>query len=441
MRLRGATLADMVVLVVAADDGVMPQTIESIDHAKAAGVTIVVALNKIDRPDATDSNIQKIYGQLAEHGLNPVEWGGDVEVMKVSAETGEGVNELVEVLDYQADLLELTADFGGRGFGQVIEAELSPGRGPIARVMVQGGDLNVGDFVVIGRAFGKVRNMIDDHGRELKTAGPATPVEISGIDKVPDAGDKMYATDSLKRAEEIAQDRREKDRKQVLATTTAVTLDNVFDQMQANEVKELRVVLKADVQGSIEVLRKALEEQGSEEVKVRVLHAAVGGITDSDVLLAEASDAVVIGFQVIAAAKARAEAERRGVDVRLYRVIYDIIDDVKSALEGMLNPLQREDVLGHADVREVFRVSKVGAVAGCYVTDGEVRRSALIRVTRDGIVIEHDRKLDTLKRFKDDAREVKTGMECGMKIDGYDDIHPGDVLECYIQTEVKATLG
>ncbi|MBI1374236.1 MAG: translation initiation factor IF-2 [Phycisphaera sp.] len=440
MRSRGANLADIVVLVVAADDGVMPQTIESINHAKAAGVRIVVALNKMDRPDATDKNIQKILAQLADHELNPTEWGGETEVVKVSAMTGAGIPELIEVLDYQAELQELTADYGGSAYGQVIEAELDPGRGAVARVLVQEGHCKVGDFVVIGRAFGKVRSIMDDRGNQIVDAGPATPVEISGIDEVPDAGDKMYVTPTLKRAEEIATQRRHRERSTELAEKTKVTLDNVFAQMQAAQVKELRIVIKADVQGSVEVLKAALEKLVHDEVKVKVLHAAVGGITESDVLLAEASEAIIIGFNVIASQKARAEAEQRDVDIRLYRVIYDIIEDVTGALEGMLAPTKREDVLGHAEVREVFKVSKVGAVAGCYVTDGVVQRNALIRVTRDDIVIEHDRKLEQLKRFKDDAKEVKSGMECGMKIEGYDDIRQGDILECYVTTEVKSTF-
>ncbi|MEX0741621.1 MAG: translation initiation factor IF-2, partial [Phycisphaeraceae bacterium] len=440
MRSRGATLADIVVLVIAADDGVMPQTIESIDHAKAAGVAIVVALNKIDKPEATDSNIQKIYGQLAERELSPVEWGGQTEVIKVSAETGEGVKELVEILDYQAELQELTADYAGEAYGFVVEAQLDPGRGPIARVLVQEGRMRVGDTVVAGRGFGKVRSLMDDKGKLIEEAGPATPVEVSGLDQVPDAGDKLYVTSGLRQAEEIAEYRRDNERKHELASKNKITLANVFEQMKASEVKELRVVLKADVQGTIEVLRGSLEQMGNEDVKVRVLHAAVGGITESDVLLAEASDAVIIGFQVIASPTARSAAERRGVDVRLYRVIYDITDDVNAALEGMLDPTQREEVLGHAEVRDVFRVSKVGAVAGCYVTDGIVRRNALIRVTRNDIVIEHDRTLEQLKRFKDDAREVRGGMECGMKIQGYDDIQAGDILECYVTREEKATL-
>ncbi len=442
MRARGATLTDIVVLVVAADDGVMPQTLESINHAKAAGVPIVVALNKVDKPEATDANIQRILGQLAEQELNPVEWGGTTEVVRTSAETGDGISDLVEILDYQAELLELTADYAGGAYGNVIEAELGEGRGAVARVLVREGQLRIGDFIVMGRAFGRVRDMLDDRGRNLEEAGPATPLEISGIDQVPDAGDKFYVTDSLKKAEDIAEQRRDLDRKQDLAAKSKVSLDNVFEQMQAGETKELRCVVKADVQGSVEVLRKTLEDvaRDNEEVSVRVLHAAVGGITESDVLLAEASDAVVIGFQVIASPHARTEAERRSVDIRLYRVIYDVLDDVTNALEGMLNPEQREEVLGHAEVRDVFRVSKVGMVAGCYVTNGVVRRNAMMRVTRDGIVIEHDRTLSSLKRFKEDVREVRSGMECGMSIDGYDDIRQGDVLECYITTEVKQKL-
>ena len=443
MRSRGATLADIVVVVVAADDGVMPQTIESIAHAKAAGIPIVVALNKIDVPQATEANITKILGQLAERELNPVEWGGETEVMKVSAMTGDGVKELIEVLDYQAELKELTADYAGDAYGRVIEAELDTGRGSVARVLVQEGELKVGDFIVIGRSFGKVRSMVDDRGNSLQVAGPATPVEISGIDDVPDAGDRMYATPTLAQAEQIATQKRDAERKKELAAKTKVTMDNVFEHIDAQSVKELRVVLKGDVQGSIEVLRATLEEQAAEntELAVRVLHAAVGGITESDVLLAEASDAIIIGFNVIASAKARSEAERRDVDIRLYRVIYDIVDDITNALEGMLSPVKREEVLGHAEVREVFKVSKVGAIAGCYVTDGTIRRNANIRVTRDDIVIEHDRTLEQLKRFKDDAKEVKNGMECGAKIEGYDDIRQGDILECYITTEEKAKLG
>ncbi len=443
MRARGANLTDVVVVVVAADDGVMPQTVESISHAKAAGVPIVIALNKIDLPNATDENIQRIYGQLTEQGLNPVEWGGETEVVKCSAETGDGILDLIEVLDYQAELLELQADYAGKVNGQVIEAELSPGRGPVARMLVREGQLVIGDFIVMGRAFGRVRDIKDDRGNRIEVAGPATPIELSGIDMVPDAGDRVYVVDTLRQAEEIAEQRRERDRETMLAArSTVTTLDNVFEHMQDSEKKELRVVIKADMQGSVEVLGKTLAEigQDNEEVKVTVLHSAVGGITESDVILAEASDAILVGFQVIASPRARNEGERRGVDIRLYRVIYNIVDDITNALEGMLTPERREEVLGHAEVREVFKVSKVGAVAGCYVTDGVVQRSALIRVTRNDIVIEHDRTLETLKRFKDDARDVRSGMECGMSIKGYDDIHEGDILECYVAREIAKKL-
>ncbi len=440
MRARGANLADVLVLVVGADDGVMPQTVESINHAKAAGVTIVVALNKVDKPDVTEEQIHRIYGQLAEHELNPVEWGGQTEVVRVSAETGEGISGLVEVLDFQAELLELTADYAGLAYGTLIEGELDPGRGPIARVLLQEGQLSVGDVAVVGRAYGKVRSIVDDRGQWLKQAGPATPVEIAGMDMVADAGDRFYAVQSLDQAEEIAEQRREKERKEELAAKSRVTLDNVFEQMQAGGAKQLPVVVKADVQGSVEVLRKSLEEQSTNEVRVRVVHAAVGGITESDIELAAASEGVVIGFNVIGTGQARSEAERRGIDVRYYRVIYDVIEDVRGALEGMLQPVKREEVLGHAEVREVFRVTRVGMVAGCYVTDGVVRRNAYVRVTREGVVVEHDRVLRSLKRFKDDAREVRAGMECGMSVEGYDDIRTGDVIECYVTKEERASL-
>jgi translation initiation factor IF-2 len=439
MRSRGATVTDIVVLVVAADDGVMPQTVESIAHAKAAGVPIVVALNKIDKPEATDANIQRILGQLAEHELNPTEWGGETEVVKTSAVKGEGIDELLEVLDYQAQLLELKADFDGPAQGTVIESRLVEGRGAVANILLQEGRLKVGDFIVAGRGFGRVRDISDDRGQKLKEALPPMPVQISGLDEVPDAGDKFFVTDSLKRAQEASEQRRERERETQLAQPK-VTLDSLFSQMSESDVKEILIIVKADVQGSVDVLRNEIEKVSTDEVKVRVLHAAIGGITESDVLLADASSAVIIGFNVIPSGKARQVAEQKSVEIRTYQVIYDVTDDVRKAAEGMLEPELRQEILGHAEVRQVFKLSKVGAIAGCYVTDGTVQRDAFIRVTRDDIVIENDRVLEQLKRFKDDAKEVRAGMECGMKIAGYDDIKEGDVLECYRQVEIKRTL-
>jgi len=440
MRSRGANVTDIIVLVVAADDGVMPQTIESINHAKAADVPIVVALNKIDKPEATDANIQRVLGQLAEHGLNPAEWGGDTEVIRTSAQTGEGIDELLETLDYQAQLLELTADFGGAARGTVIESQFQDGRGPVINALVHDGELNVGDFVVCGPAYGRVRDILDDRGERLKSAGPAMPVQLSGLSELPDAGEKFYCVDTLKKAQEAGEQRKQRDREKELAVPKAVTLESMLGQMKEGEVKQLRVIIKADVQGSVDVLRKSAEEIQTDEVRVRVLHAAVGGVTESDVTLAEASEAVIIGFNVIPSAKARREAEAKNIEIRTYQVIYDIVDDLKKAAEGLLEPELREEVLGHAEVREVFRISKVGSVAGCYVTDGTIERNAMIRVTRDDIVIEQNRVLEQLKRFKDDAKDVRSGQECGMKIVGYDDIKQGDILECYRVKEVKRTL-
>lgn len=431
MRARGAKMTDLVVLVVAADDGVMPQTIESINHAKAAGVPIIVALNKIDKAEATESNIQKIYGQLAEHGLSPTEWGGTTEVMKVSATTGQGVTDLLEVLDYQAELLELKADYAGTARGAVIETQMQPGRGPVARVLVQQGHLKVGDFIVIGRAFGRVRDMTDDRGRSITEAGPATPLELSGIDIIPDAGDKFYVTDTLQKAESIAQTTRDRERQKQLASQTKVRLDNFAAQMASGGNKELRVVLKADVQGSIDVLRKSLSELGNDEVSVKVLHAAVGGVTESDVVLADASDAIIVGFHVVASPVVREVAEQRGVDIRLYRIIYEVTDEVKKALEGLLEPEKREQEVGEAEVREVFKISKVGSVAGCLVTSGTIQRNAKVRVVRDGVVVTDNRSIETLRRVKDDAREVRSGLECGIRIAGFDDLKPGDKIVCY----------
>jgi translation initiation factor IF-2 len=439
MRARGANVTDVVVLVVGAPEGVMPQTVESINHARAAKVPIVVALNKCDSPQATDNQIQKVYGQLAEHGLNPVAWGGEVEVIKTSAIKKTGIIELLEILDLQTEILQLKADFQGSARGRVVEAGRDEGRGALATIMVQEGQLKVGDFIVVGRAFGRVRDITDDMGKRIKTAGPSTPVQISGIDEVPSAGDAFFVTETLRQAEEAAEQRRIRDRETALHQPK-VTLDSLFSQMKDATVKEILVVLKADVQGSVDVIKNQIEKLSSAEVKVRVLHAAVGGITESDVVLADASKAVIVGFNVIPANKARQLADQKGVEIRTYQVIYDIVDDVRKAASGMLEPEIRQEVLGHAEVRKVFNVTRVGTIAGCYITDGTVQRDALIRVTRNGVVIVNDRVLEQLKRFKDDAKEVKANMECGMKIVGYDDIKEGDVLECYKKVEVKRTL-
>jgi translation initiation factor IF-2 len=439
MRARGAKVTDIAILVVAADDGVMPQTIESITHAKAAEVPIVVALNKIDLPQSTDKNITRILGQLAEHGLNPVEWGGDVEVIRTSAVRGDGIQDLLDMLDYKAELLGLAADWGGNARGTVLEAQMEEGRGPVARVIVQEGLLEKGDFVVCGRGFGRVRDIVNDRGERIPQAGPSTPVAISGIDALPDAGDKFFIVDSLKAAEEAADERRRLEREKELAAPK-ITLDNIFAHLAKGQKKELALVVKADVQGSVEALRSLLSRIGTDEVVVSVKQCGVGGINESDVTLAEATKAIIVGFNVTSSAKARAVAETKGIEIRLYDVIYDLTDDVTKAASGLLTPELKLEVLGHAEVREVFKISKVGMIAGCYITDGTVERNAQIRVTRGGIVIEKDRRLEQLKRFKDDVKDVRAGQECGMKIVGYDDIKAGDVLECYKTIQVARTL-
>ncbi|QDU71221.1 translation initiation factor IF-2 [Mucisphaera calidilacus] len=440
MRARGAQMTDMIVLVCAADDGVMPQTVESINHAKAAGVPIIVALNKIDRPEATDDKVQEIYGQLAANGLNPTAWGGETEVVKTSAITGEGVNDLLELLDLQAEVLELTADFGGNAVGTVVEGEMQPGRGAVARILVQEGQIKVGSFAVAGRAFGRVRDMTDDRGSAVREAGPATPLEISGLDELPDAGDRFYVTGTLKQAEDVAKQTRDRERETQLASKTKVTLDNFADTLKAGQVNLLRVVLKADVQGSLDVLRESLEKLGNDEVAVRVIHAAVGGITESDVLLADASEAVVVGFQVASTGPVREIAEARTIDIRTYRVIYDLIDDIKAGLEGMLAPERREEQTGEAHVQEVFKISKLGLVAGCMVTEGSIERESKVRVVRDGVVVTDERKLNSLRRVKEDVKEVRVGTECGIRIEGYDDVKSGDRIICYKVTEIARKL-
>jgi len=440
MRARGANMTDVVVLVVAADDGVMPQTVEAISHARAAGVPIVVALNKIDVPNA---NLQRAMGQLAEQGLQPREWGGETEVVQTSAVTGEGIDSLVETLSLEAELLELQAESSAPASGYVIEAEMDPGRGAVARLLVTNGTLRGGDVLVAGGGYGRVRQMVDSHGKVVEQAGPSTPVEVSGLDGVPGAGDRFYVTEDIDVARSVAEDRRQRTRAESLAVEGGiprVTLENLFSQIEEGKVSEVGLIIKADVQGSVEALVGAVTPLGSEEIRVNVLHAAVGGISTGDVTLADASNAIIIGFNVVPDSAARQLAEEKGVDVRLYRVIYDVTEDIRKVLEEGLAPEVREETLGHAEVRQIFKISRVGTVAGCYVTDGMVTRNARIRIIRDNIVIEDDRSLDSLRRFKEDAREVRAGLECGLKITGYDDIKEGDQLEFYQRVEVARKL-
>ncbi len=433
MRARGANMTDVVVLVVAADDGVMPQTIEAINHAKAAKVPIIVALNKIDLPNA---NVQRALGQLAEHDLQPREWGGQTEVIHTSATAGEGIDQLLETIVLEAELLELKADPTGPASGWVIESRRDPSRGVLAGLLVRDGTLNTGDVILCGCASGRVRNILDDRGKMIEQAGPARPVEISGLDEVPDAGDRFYAVSDPSRAKDIATERRRKQRAESLAAAPQTTLENLFDRIEAGESAEMRLIVKADVQGSIEALIGSLRNVELELVKITILHSGVGGITESDVLLAEASEAVILGFRVAADSRTRNMAKQKGVDIRIYRVIYHLIEEIEQALRGMLAPEIVEQITGQAEVREVFKISRTGTIAGCYVNDGLVARNATVRLIRDGIVVTDGRQLASLRRFKDDIREVRAGMECGLRIGDFDDIKVGDVIEAYRSVEV-----
>jgi len=437
MRARGANMTDVVVLVVAADDGVMPQTVEAMSHARAADVPIVVALNKIDIPNA---NIQRAMGQLAENKLQPREWGGDIEVIQTSAETGQGIDDLVEVLSLEAELLELAAEPSAPASGYVIEAEMDPGRGALARLLIRNGTLKVGDILLAGRGYGHIRQIMDDKGNEIDQAGPSTPVEVAGLDEAPEAGDRFYIVNDVDEARQVAEDRRQRARAKQLGTGTRVTLEGLLSRIESGEATDVPLIIKADVQGSIEALTSSLEKLSTDEIRVNILHAAVGGISTGDVTLAEASGAIIVGFNAVPDAGARQLAERTGVDIRLYRVIYEVVDDMRAVLEEGLAPEIREETLGRAEVRQVFRVSRVGSVAGCYVTEGLVNRNCRVRITRDNIVTEDERSLDSLRRFKDDVREVRAGLECGLKISGYDDIKEGDILEFYQKVEVARKL-
>jgi len=436
MRARGAKATDIVILVVAADDGVMPQTREAIKHAKAAGVPIVVAINKIDKPDA---NTERVKNELVVEEVVPEEFGGDSPFVSVSAKTGQGIDALLEQVLLQAEVLELRAPVDAMAKGLVIEAQLDKGRGPVATVLVQSGTLKAGDIVLAGSTYGRVRAMLDENGRTIKTAGPSIPVEIQGLTEVPQAGDEFMVMSDERRAREIATYRAGKFRNTKLAKQQAAKLENMFADMAASEIKMVPIIVKADVQGSQEALAQSLVKLSTDEVKVQMVYTAVGGISESDVNLAIASKAVIIGFNTRADAGARKLAENNGVDIRYYNIIYDAVDELKAAMSGMLTPEKKEEVIGTAEIRQVFKVSKIGSIAGCMVTAGVVRRSARLRLLRNNMVV-FTGELESLKRFKDDAKEVKESFECGLNIKNYNDIQEGDLLEFYEIREIARTL-
>ncbi|HEC20261.1 MAG TPA: translation initiation factor IF-2, partial [Gammaproteobacteria bacterium] len=436
MRARGAQATDIVVLVVAADDGVMPQTKEAIQHAKAAGVPLVVAINKIDKEDAQPDRVKQ---ELVAEEVVPEDWGGDTQFVEVSAHTGQGIDKLLEAILLQAELLELTAVKDGPARGVVIESRLDKGRGSVATVLVQSGTLHKGDMVLAGQEYGRVRALLDENGKPIDEAGPSTPVEILGLSGTPSAGDEMLVVEDERKAREVALFRQGKFRDVKLARQQKAKLESMFEQMEEGEVNTLNLVVKADVQGSVEALTEALTKLSTDEVKVKIVASGVGGITESDVNLAAASSAVIIGFNVRADASAKRLIEEEGIDLHYYSVIYDAIDEVKKSLSGMLAPEFKEEIIGLAEVRDVFRSPKLGAIAGCMVTEGVVKRNNPIRVLRDNVVI-YEGELESLRRFKDDVQEVRAGTECGIGVKNYNDIKPGDQIEVYEQVEVKRTL-
>ncbi|MCD7792765.1 MAG: translation initiation factor IF-2 [Oscillospiraceae bacterium] len=433
MRARGAMVTDIAILVIAADDGIMPQTVESINHAKAANIPIVVAINKMDAPGA---NADRIKQQLTEYELVPEEWGGDTIVCPISAKTGAGVPELLENLVLLSEVLELKANPNRAARGAVIEARLDKGRGPIMTVLVQNGTLKAGDIIIAGTAVGHARSMISDKGERITEAGPSVPVEISGMSEVPQAGDAFNVVSDERMARELVAQRKEQQKSAALGGNRKVTLDDLFSQIKQGEMKTLNIIVKADVQGSAEAIKASLEKLSNAEVSVKVIHSGVGAISESDIMLASTSDAIIVGFNVRPNAAARESANRDRVDIRLYSVIYDCINEIEAAMKGMLAPVYTEALIGHAEVRETYKVSKVGTVCGCYVSDGVVRRGCKVRVLRDDVVI-HDGQLASLRRFKDDVKEVQTNYECGMQIDKFNDVKAGDIIECYIMEEVS----
>ena len=433
MRMRGAQATDIAILVVAADDGVMPQTIEAINHAKAAGVQIIVAINKMDKPNA---NPDRIRQQLTEYDLVDENWGGDTIMVPVSAHTGEGVDQLLEMILLVAEVQDYKANPNRKARGIIIEARLDKGRGPVATVLVKNGTLRVGDTIVAGTAYGRVRAMTNDKGERVKSAGPSDPVEVIGFGEVPDAGDLISAVDDDRLSRQVAEERKDKLRAALIKSQQKTTLDDLFNQISAGEIKDLNIIIKADVQGSVEAVRQSLEKLSNDEVRVRSIHGGVGAITETDVMLASASNAIIIGFNVRPDNNAREIAEREKIDIRLYRVIYNAIEDVQAAMKGMLAPKFRENILGHAEVRQTYKITGVGTIAGGYVTDGKIARNASIRLLRDNVVV-HEGKIDSLKRFKDDAKEVAQGYECGIGIERFNDVKVGDVIECFVMEEVE----
>ena len=432
MRARGAMCTDIAILVVAADDGIMPQTVEAINHAKAANIPIIVAVNKMDKPGA---NPDRVLTQLTEHDLVPAEWGGDTEVVRISAKTGAGIDELLETVIMTAELAELKANPNRAGKGIVIEARLDKNRGPIATLLVQNGTLHKGDLIIAGTSVGRVRVMTDDKGRAITSAGPSVPVEITGLAETPAPGDEFNAVSDERMARQLVEQRKQAEKDAAAKLTSKVTLDNLFAKMQEGEMKELNLIVKADVQGSAEAVKASLEKLSNDEVRVRVIHAGVGAINESDILLASTSNAIVVGFNVRPDAAAAASAQRSNVDLRMYRVIYDAIDEIEAAMKGMLAPKFREVVIGHAEVRQTYKVSAIGTIAGCYVKDGKITRDGQVRVLRDNIVI-YEGNIGSLQRFKDSVKEVAQNYECGMSIEKFNDIKEGDIFECFVMEEI-----
>lgn len=433
MRARGAMITDIVIIVVAADDGVMPQTREAVDHALAANVPIIVAINKIDKPGADP---QRIMTEVSELGLMPEEWGGDVPYVNISAKKGIGIDELLETVTVVAELAELKANPKRMAYGSVIEGRLDKGRGPVATLLIQNGTLRSGNPIVVGATYGRVRQLVDDRGHEIKSAGPATPVEITGLNDVPEAGDKFMVFETEKEARHVGEERAQKKIEEERNSTSAMSLDDLFSQMKSGEVVDLNIIVKADVNGTAEAVKSSLEKIDVEGARVNVIRSTVGAISESDILLASASKAIIYGFNVRPDANVRRKADEEGVEIRLHQVIYKMVEEIEAAMKGMLAPEMEEVVTGQAEIRHIYKVSKIGNIAGCYVTDGSIKRDCGIRLIREGIIV-YEGKLASLKRFKDDAKEVNQGYECGLTIENYNDIKEGDIVEGYVMQEVE----